>query len=90
MFASEAQSGVHSLKEWQAAGANRFRVELVDEGPEDMELILSGYHSVLEDRMRASELWESLKNVRDSNGRTGGVSHGSLRNGVVRRAGEVT
>jgi len=89
VFASEAQSGVHSLNDWMTEGATRFRIELVDEGPEDVELIVSGYSSVLADKLKPSELWESLKTVRDSNGRTGGVSHGSFRNGPVRRAGEI-
>lgn len=89
VFASEAQSGVHSLKEWIAAGATRFRVELVDEGPTDVEVIVGGYQSVLDDQLRAGELWEILKTVRDSNGRTGGVGFGSLRNSPVRRAGEI-
>lgn len=89
VFGSEAQSGVNSLKEWRTAGATRFRIELVDEGSEDVELIVGGYLSVLDGEQRASAVWESLKNVRDSNGRTGGVSHGSLRNTPVRRAGEL-
>ena len=89
VFGSEAQSGVHSLKEWATAGASRFRVELVDEGAEDVELIIGGYLSVLDGEQRPSYVWEDLKNVRDSNGRAGGVSYGSLRNSPVRRAGEL-
>jgi hypothetical protein len=89
VFASEAQSGVHSLKEWKASGATRFRIELVDEDRDDVELIVKGYLAVLNGKTRASELWEFLKDVRDSNGRKGGVGHGSLRNTVVRRAGEI-
>jgi len=89
VLGSEAQSGIHSLKEWRAAGADRFRIELVDEGPQDVELIIGGYLSVLDGELRAGEVWESLKTVRDSNGRAGGVSYGSLRNSPVRRAGEL-
>ncbi|CAB9513182.1 Uncharacterized protease [Seminavis robusta] len=89
VFGSEAQSGVHSLKDWSAAGASRFRIELVDETGDDVRLIVGGYASVMNGKQRASELWESLKLVRDSNGRTGGVSHGSLTNSPVRRAGEI-
>ena len=89
VFGAEAQSGVHSLKEWSAAGASRFRIELVDEQDCDVELVVGGYIAVLNGSKRASELWESLKLVRDSNGRQGGVSLGSLRNSPVRRAGEI-
>ena len=90
VFGSEAQSGVHSLREWAASGARRFRVELVDEGADDVESIVQGYVGVMNGSKRASELWEELKYVRDSNGRMGGVGHGSLstRN-KVRRAGEL-
>ena len=89
VFASESQSGVFSLQEWAKFGAKRFRIELVDEGRADAELIVNGYLSVLNGKMKASELWEILKTVRDSNGRAGGVSYGSLRNAPVRRAGEI-
>lgn len=89
VFGSEAQSGVHSLKQWKTAGAHVFRVELVDEGPDDIEIILKGYLAVLNGSERPSSLWESLKLVKDSNGRTGGVALGSFRNSKVRRAGEI-
>jgi collagenase-like PrtC family protease len=89
VFSAQAQSGAHSLKEWMAVGANRFRIELVDESPEDVELIVDGYLDVLDGAMRPNELWEVLEHVCDSNGRKGGVSFGSLRNTAERRAGEI-
>eukprot|EP00957_Ditylum_brightwellii_P086205 6559219-Ditylum_brightwellii.AAC.1 len=89
VFSAQAQSGVHSIKEWSDAGIGKIRIELVDEGPEDVESIVIGYLDVLSGVKRPSAVWESLKHVRDSNGRAAGVSHGSLRNNVERRAGEV-
>jgi len=89
VFSSEAQSGVHSLKEWSEAGVGTLRVELVDEGEDDVKKIVQGYVDVLRGEERASKIWESLKDIRDSNGRAGGVSHGSLRNTMERRAGEL-
>ena len=89
VFSSEAQSGVHSLKEWSAAGVGTLRIELVDEGKDDVKKIVNGYLNVLSGEERAAMVWESLKEVRDSNGRAGGVSHGSLRNSSERRAGEL-
>ena len=89
VFASEAQSGVHSLMEWRDVGIGRVRVELVDENTDDTERILRGYLGVLSGDIRPRDVWEELKDVRDSNGRAGGVSHGSLRNNVERRAGEL-
>jgi collagenase-like PrtC family protease len=90
VFSAQAQSGAFSLQEWSAAGANVFRIELVDESPEDIEAIVVGYLDVLDGKVKPNTLWESLENVCDSNGRKGGVSFGSLRNGVERRAGELS
>ena len=89
VFAAQAQSGVHSIGDWKNAGIGRIRIELVDEGPEDVELIVNGYNSVLMGEERPGTVWDDLKLVKDSNGRMAGVSHGSLRNKVERRAGEI-
>jgi U32 family peptidase len=89
VFSAQAQSGVHSIREWRAAGANRFRIELVDESAEDTQVIVRGYEEVLKGVIKPKELWETLERVRDSNGRQGGVSLGSFRNLAERRAGEI-
>ena len=89
VFSAQAQSGAYSLLQWMDAGARQFRLELVDESPDDVKRIVQGYRNVLEGGLRPKELWEILEVVRDSNGRTGGVGHGSLRNDVERRAGEL-
>lgn len=89
VFSAQAQSGAHSIQAWRFAGATHFRIELVDESPEDIEMIVAGYNDILEGNIKANMLWESLEDVSDSNGRKGGVSFGSLRNGVERRAGEI-
>jgi putative protease len=89
VFAAQAQSGAHSIKDWVKAGASHFRVELVDESQEDTELVVSGYLELLAGKIKANSLWESLEDVHDSNGRKAGVSFGSFRNGAERRAGEI-
>eukprot|EP00977_Amphora_coffeiformis_P028711 scaffold36641_cov183-Amphora_coffeaeformis.AAC.1 len=89
VFSAQAQSGAYSVRQWKDAGARHFRVELVDEPAEDVKRIVSGYRDVLEGNKRPNELWGLLEDVRDSNGRAGGVGFGSLRNGVERRAGEL-
>ena len=89
VFTAEAQSGVHSIKEWRDAGIGRLRVELVDESPEDAEDVVFTYLSVMAGDLRPRDAWERLERIRDSNGRKGGVSLGSLKNGVERRAGEI-
>lgn len=90
VFTAQAQSGVYSMKKWCDAGVGRLRVELVDEHPDDTERVVSTYLDVLSGNIRPRDAWEDLKHIRDSNGREGGVSHGSLRNAVERRAGEIT
>ena len=89
VFSAQAQSGAHSLSDWRSAGADCFRIELVDESDEDIETIVHGYIDVLNGELKPSMLWEKLEDVRDSNGRKGGISFGSFRNGVERRAGEI-
>ncbi|KAL3912106.1 MAG: hypothetical protein SGILL_007017, partial [Bacillariaceae sp.] len=89
VFAAEAQSGVHSIKEWTAAGARHFRIELVDESAEDVRKMAEGYRAVLDGDEKPAELWETLFDIKDSNGRKGGVSFGSFRNRAERRAGEI-
>ena len=65
------------------------RIELVDEQSRDVNLILNGYESVLDGTEKPSIVWNQLQSIQDSNGRTVGVSLGSLRNMAQRRAGEV-
>lgn len=89
VFTAEAQSGVHSIKEWSDVGIGRLHVELVDESPEDAEEVVMSYLGVMAGDLRPKDAWERLKHIRDSNGREGGVSLGSLKNGVELRAGEI-
>lgn len=89
VFSAEAQSAAYSLMRWFDAGARSFRVELVDESPADVKRIAVGYRNVLNGTLKPKDLWATLEDVRDSNGRIGGVGYGSLRNGVERRAGEI-
>jgi U32 family peptidase len=91
VFAAQAQSGVHSLMQWQTlAGIRRFRVELVDERPEDASTVIQAYVDYLKGGIKASAVWEILQEIPDSNGRRAGVSLGSFRNNQERRAGELS
>jgi collagenase-like PrtC family protease len=87
VFSAEAQSGLYSITEWVDAGVGTLRVELVDENAEDAAKIVKGYLGVLSGRDRPSDVWDMLKEVRDSNGRCMSVGVGSLRNAIERRAG---
>jgi collagenase-like PrtC family protease len=89
VFSAQAQSGIYSLKDWADAGIGWMRIELVDEHNDDAIKIIDGYKGVLSGRESPRDIWDSLKSIRDSNGRMGGVSLGSLRNTAERRAGEI-
>ena len=65
------------------------RIELIDKGNYDVKIIVKGYVDVLSGKERAGAVWEALKDTRDSNDRSGGVLHGSLRNTSESRAGEL-
>ena len=90
VFASEAQSGIHSIQEWSNAGVGNIRIELVDEGKLDVQKIVKAYVDVLSGDEKGRNAWGLLEEVRDSNGRRAGVSYGSFRNTSERRAGELS
>ncbi len=90
VFASESQSGVHSVDEWVRAGVGHLRIELVDEVGDDAARIVSSYLQFLSNEKHATDVWDVLGEIPDSNGRSGGVGLGSLRNSVERRSGEIS
>ena len=91
MFGAQAQSGVHSVRQWQRSGIRQFRIELVDETRYDARQIVQTYVNVLRGTWRPSMAWESLQDCRDSNGRVTGVTLGSFENTKKeRRAGQLT
>eukprot|EP00804_Cyclotella_cryptica_P017395 CCRYP_016631-RD/>CCRYP_016631-RD protein AED:0.05 eAED:0.08 QI:0/1/0.83/1/1/1/6/2324/1131 len=91
VFNSASQSGVYSIDDWKRAGINRLRIELVDESGDDAIKIVSAYMEHLSGQKTAWQVWQILENeIRDSNGRVGGVDVGSLRNNAERRSGEVS
>lgn len=90
VFQAESQSGIYSLNEWVKAGVRHLRIELVDENRDDAVKIIKAYLKFLCKEKQASDVWEVLEEIRDSNGRMGGVGVGSLRNSLERRSGEIT
>jgi hypothetical protein len=77
------------VEEWTAAGIGALRIELVDEGKYDSKTVVRQYLGLLQGSKKPSEVWEALKEIRDSNGRECGVSLGSFNNKNVRRSGEL-
>ncbi|KAL9186624.1 hypothetical protein ACHAXT_005862 [Thalassiosira profunda] len=90
VFSAEAQSGAYSIDEWIKAGVGHLRIELVDESPEDAVRIVTSYGKFVAKEEHADEVWNVLETISDSNGRTGGVGVGSLRNSAERRSGAVS
>ena len=90
VFSSESQTGVFSMNDWVRAGVGHLRIELVDESGIDATKIVNSYLQFISKEIQASEVWDRLKIIPDSNGRLGGVGFGSLRNAAERRSGAVT
>ena len=90
VFMSEAQSGVYTMNEWTKANVGHFRIELVDESGEDAVKIVTSYLQFLSKDIQASDVWDELSSIPDSNGRAMGVGFGSLRNSAERRSGELS
>ncbi len=78
VFNSQAQSGAYHIARLVAAGFGALRIELVDESPEDVTRLLTGYRDIIRGDAQPSRLWGVLNKVKDSNGRAGGVGGGSL------------
>jgi collagenase-like PrtC family protease len=87
VFSSQAQSGCHSINQWRDAGVRAMRIELVDESKNDSKVVILQYLGILAGTMTAREAWENLSQIKDGNGREGGVSLGSFNNKSERRAG---
>jgi putative protease len=90
VFSAESQTGVFSMNDWVRAGVGNLRIELVDESGIDATKIVNSYLQFLSKEIQASDVWDRLKVIPDSNGRLGGVGFGSLRNAVERRSGAVS
>jgi len=81
VFNAQAQSGATFVSQLQRAGFTSFRIELVDEPAHQVKPLLEGYHSLINGRISARDLWAELQFVPDANGNAQGVSSGSLRPG---------
>jgi collagenase-like PrtC family protease len=61
VFNAEAQSGLRQLDRFLRAGFRRFRVELVDHRPEELEPLLRPYRDALEGRLSGPDAWRRLR-----------------------------
>lgn len=73
VFHAKAQTGAEFLAAFREAGARRFRVELLNESPDDARRIVRTYQDLLADRCRAAEVAPRLRAVSQL-----GVTNGTL------------
>jgi len=61
VFNSRAQTGAEYLDRFLALGARHFRVEFVDESPEEVMRISARYRQLLRGEIRGTDLWREFK-----------------------------
>jgi putative protease len=73
VFNNRAQTGAEFFPRFLALGARHFRVEFVDESPEEVVNIASRYQQLLEGKIVGSDLWREFKFINQM-----GVTRGQL------------
>jgi len=61
LFNSQAQTGAEYVAMMLAQGARNFRVEFLNETPEEVERILAKYRQLLRGEITGTQLWRELK-----------------------------
>lgn len=77
VFNNRAQTGAEFLPRFQAAGALNFRIEFVDESPEEVASTLSRYRQLLSGEISGAELWREFRLINQL-----GVTRGQLETSV--------
>lgn len=73
VFNARAQTGAEYLGMFVELGARHFRIEFVDESPEEVTRTLAAYESLLRGDMDGTDLWRELKLIRQL-----GVTRGQM------------
>lgn len=73
VFNARAQTGAEFVDLLKEAGVRHFRVEFLDEGPEEVHRTLTRYQQLLRGEIRGEELWRELRLVHQL-----GVTRGTL------------
>ena len=63
VFNHQAQTGAEFFERFTALGARRFRLEFLNESPDELERILAGYRKLFRGEIPGSQLWRELKLV---------------------------
>jgi len=61
VFNARAQTGAEFLPRFREAGLRHFRVEFLDEGPDEVVRVLGRYRDLLQGRIDGAGLWRDLK-----------------------------
>lgn len=74
VFNSRAQTGAEYAHRFAEAGVAAFRIEFLNETPEEIETTMRGYQQLLQGEAPAEELWRKLKLINQL-----GVTRGTLK-----------
>ena len=80
VFNNRAQTGAEYLDRFLARGARSFRVEFVDETPEEVARIAASYQQLLRGEIRGADLWREFKFINQL-----GVTRGQLETAAQAR-----
>ncbi|PSB59496.1 peptidase U32, partial [filamentous cyanobacterium CCP1] len=61
VFNGVAQTGAEYVQRLMELGANQFRIEFVNETPEQVKQTIDRYHQLLHQEITGSQLWRELK-----------------------------
>jgi putative protease len=75
IFNALAQTGAEHVAQLQSLGLRRFRIEFVEESPQQAAITISKYGDLLRNRISGSELWRELKLLNQL-----GVTRGQMSN----------
>jgi putative protease len=63
VFNSKAQTGAEFFERFRALGARRFRIEFLNETPDEVERVITQYRKLFRGEIAGSQLWRELKLV---------------------------
>jgi putative protease len=75
LFNAVAQTGARHFDDLRHAGLSHFRIELLEESPEETTSIIAAYRALLDGHIHGEHLWQSLGAQSQL-----GVTAGTLRN----------
>ena len=79
LFNARAQTGAEFAQDLLGLGVRHFRIEFLNESPQEVGDALRGYDALLRGEISGTQLWHELKLVNQL-----GVTRGTLREGVSR------